>query len=84
MNAKALIENCKKALGSTNPAVRQAAISFFGTLYMYMGHNLNRFFENEKASLRDLINAEFDKYENMTPPTPTRGKFCSGENVWTG
>lgn len=75
MNAKALIDNCKKALGSINPAVRQAAISFLGTLYMYMGHNLNTFFENEKASLRDLINVEFDKYENEKPPVPTRGKL---------
>lgn len=68
-----LIESSKKALGSTNPGVRQAAIGFLGILYMYMGHNLNVFFENEKSSLRDLINAEFDKYENKKPPAPIRG-----------
>lgn len=77
MNAKTHIENSKKALVSTNPNVRQAAISFLGTLYMYMGHELNVFFENERSSLRDLIYAEFDKYENEKPPTPVRGsRFC--------
>lgn len=74
MNAKALIDNSKKALGSSNPAVRQAAITLLGTLYMYLGHNLNVFFENEKAALRDLINAEFDRYENEKPPAPIRGE----------
>lgn len=74
MNAKALIDYSKKALGSSSPAVRQASITFLGTLYMYLGHNLNVFFENEKVALRDLINAEFDRFENEKPPVPIRGE----------
>lgn len=74
INVKVLIENCKKAVGSTNPAVRQTAITLLGTMYLYMGATLNVFFENEKPSLRDQINAECDKYEGEKPPPATRGK----------
>lgn len=74
MNVKLIIDSSKKALGSTNPGVRQAAITFLGKMYLYMGATLNVFFENEKSSLRDLINAECDKYEGQKPPAPTRGK----------
>uniref|UniRef100_A0A1Y1JZU4 TOG domain-containing protein n=2 Tax=Photinus pyralis TaxID=7054 RepID=A0A1Y1JZU4_PHOPY len=73
MNAKSLIENAKKALASSNPAVRTAAISLVGTLYLYMGPTLHVFFENEKPALREQINAEFDKYTNEKPPLPVRG-----------
>lgn len=73
LNIKCLVDNCKKALGSTNPAVRQSAISLLGVMYLYMGATLNVFFENEKPALRDQINAECDKYEGEKPPTPTRG-----------
>ncbi|XP_056629748.1 protein mini spindles isoform X2 [Diorhabda sublineata] len=73
LNIKCLIDNCKKALGSTNPAVRQSAISLLGVMYLYMGATLNVFFENEKPALRDQINAECDKYEGEKPPIPTRG-----------
>ncbi|KAK5643087.1 hypothetical protein RI129_006932 [Pyrocoelia pectoralis] len=73
MNAKSLIENAKKALASSNPIVRTAAISLVGTLYLYMGPTLHMFFENEKPALREQINAEFEKYENEKPPIPVRG-----------
>ncbi|KAJ8937293.1 hypothetical protein NQ318_020343 [Aromia moschata] len=72
-NSQLFIENSKKALASTNPAVRQAAVTLLGTMYLYMGANLNVFFENEKPALRDQINAECDKYEGEKPPAPTRG-----------
>ncbi|XP_072383442.1 protein mini spindles [Diabrotica undecimpunctata] len=73
LNVKFLIDNCKKALSSTNPAVRQTAVSLLGIMYLYMGATLNVFFENEKPALRDQINAECDKYEGEKPPPPTRG-----------
>ncbi|XP_030764641.1 protein mini spindles isoform X1 [Sitophilus oryzae] len=73
VNVKALIDYCKKALASTNPGVRQASVTLLGTMYLYMGSALHVFFENEKPALRDQINAEFDKYEGETPPTPVRG-----------
>ncbi|XP_049825977.1 protein mini spindles isoform X2 [Aethina tumida] len=73
LNTKLLIDNNKKALASINPQVRQASITLLGTMYLYMGPNLNVYFDNEKASLRDQINVEFDKYEGVSPPAPTRG-----------
>ncbi|KAG5893374.1 hypothetical protein JTB14_000138 [Gonioctena quinquepunctata] len=80
INVKALIENCKKALSSTNPTVRQAVITLLGTMYLYMGSTLNVFFENEKPALRDQINAECDKYEGEKPPAPTRGVVKSASS----
>lgn len=73
LNVKAFIESAKKALASTNPAVRTSAIALLGTLYLYMGPTLHMFLENEKPVLLEQINAEFDKYENEKPPLPTRG-----------
>lgn len=73
LNAKALIDTCKNALGMNNPGVRQAAVTVLGVMYLYMGAALHVFFENEKPVLRDQINAEFDKYEGDCPPSPTRG-----------
>ncbi|XP_066151261.1 protein mini spindles [Euwallacea fornicatus] len=74
VDVKGLIEHCKTGLGSNNPGVRQAAITMLGTLYPYMGATLHVFFENEKAALREQINAEFDKYEGETAPAPVRGR----------
>lgn len=85
LNTKLLIDNNKKALASINPQVRQASITLLGTMYLYMGPNLNVYFDNEKASLRDQINVEFDKYEGVSPPAPTRGNtkpfYC--DNILT-
>lgn len=80
MNIKFMIDISKKALSSTNPAVRQAVITLLGTMYLYIGASLNTFFENEKPAMRDLINAECDKYEGSKPPTPTRGTCLC--NIW--
>lgn len=55
------MDNLKKALASTNPAVRTSTIQFLGTLYLFMGQNLALFFENEKPALVQQINAEFEK-----------------------
>lgn len=80
MNPKFIIENAKKALASNNAQVRGAAISLFGVLFLYMGHNLQMFIENEKPALREQINAEFDKYENDKPPSPIRGVVKSASS----
>ncbi|KAL1502287.1 hypothetical protein ABEB36_007453 [Hypothenemus hampei] len=74
IEAKCLIEYCRTALSSNNQTVRHAAIGALGMMYLYMGSTLNVFFENEKPALRELINAEFDKYEGQTAPAPSRGK----------
>lgn len=77
VNPKCVIETSKKALGSTNPAVRTAAISLVGTLYLYMGATLYVFFENEKPALRDQISAEFAKYDGQKAPNPTKGNLLT-------
>lgn len=74
LNVKALIEYCKTGLGSNNPGVRQAARAMLGVMYLYMGAPLHMFFESEPATVRDQLNAEFDKYEGEIPPAPSRGK----------
>lgn len=58
---KAFINNVKTALAATNPAVRTAAISLLGVMYLYMGAPLRMFFEDEKPALLSQIDAEFEK-----------------------
>lgn len=55
------MQNVKKALGASNSQVRMTVISLLGVMYLYMGPQLNLFFENEKPSLVQQINAEFEK-----------------------
>ncbi|CAH0561277.1 unnamed protein product [Brassicogethes aeneus] len=80
LNANKLIDNGKKALTSSNPQVRQASITLFGTMYLYMGATLNAFFDAERQSLRDQIQVEFDKYEGKKPPLPTKGDAKSASS----
>ncbi|XP_055011340.1 cytoskeleton-associated protein 5 isoform X2 [Boleophthalmus pectinirostris] len=72
INVKAFINNVKTALGATNPAVRTAAITLLGVMYLYMGAPLRMFFEDEKPALLSQIDAEFEKTQGQTPPAPTR------------
>lgn len=61
INVKAFINNVKTALAATNPAVRTAAITLLGVMYLYMGAPLRMFFEDEKPALLSQIDAEFEK-----------------------
>lgn len=58
---KPIMENVKKAVSATNPAVRSAALNLIGTLYLYLGPQLLSFFEDEKSQVQQQIQAEFDK-----------------------
>lgn len=78
VNPKVLLEDVKKAVQSTNPTVRQAAIQLLGVMYLYMGNALAMFFDSEKPALKQQIQAEFDKYADQTAPKPTRGLNHSG------
>ncbi|GAB6028698.1 hypothetical protein CHUAL_004522 [Chamberlinius hualienensis] len=73
IQVKPVIDHIKKALAATNPAVRTAAVTLLGVMYMYMGTNLRVLFENEKSSLLQQIDAEFEKLQGVTPPAVTRG-----------
>nr|CAD7194945.1 unnamed protein product [Timema douglasi] len=73
LQSKPLMENVKKALAATNPAVRTAAISLIGTLYLYIGDDLRMFFDTDKPAIQQQIYAEFDKQSGNAPPAPTRG-----------
>ncbi|XP_059481984.1 protein mini spindles isoform X2 [Neocloeon triangulifer] len=74
---KPVLENIRKALASTNVAVRTSAISLLCTLYLYMGDTLRRIMESEKPAIVQQINAEFDKLEGQRPPTPIKGMTVS-------
>lgn len=78
LNVKVLIDDVKKAVQSTNPTVRQAAIALLGVMYLYVGSQLSAFFENEKPALKQQIQAEFDKQANQKPPAATRGVKSAG------
>lgn len=75
---KLLIEDVRKAVQSTNPTVRTAAIVLVGTMSMYMGNALMMFFDNEKTALKSQIQSEFDKNVGEKPPKPIRGVKKSG------
>lgn len=70
INVKAFINNVKTALAATNPAVRTAAISLLGVMYLYMGAPLRMFFEDEKPALLSQIDAEFEKVGQMFSSCP--------------
>uniref|UniRef100_A0A7N8WK14 Cytoskeleton associated protein 5 n=1 Tax=Mastacembelus armatus TaxID=205130 RepID=A0A7N8WK14_9TELE len=72
INVKAFINNVKTALAATNPAVRTAAITLLGVMYLYMGAPLRMFFEDEKPALLAQIDAEFEKVQGQSPPPPIR------------
>ncbi|KAL6480806.1 hypothetical protein MHYP_G00118390 [Metynnis hypsauchen] len=78
INVKAFINNVKTALGATNPAVRTAAITLLGVMYLYMGAPLRMFFEDEKPALLSQIDAEFEKMQGQSPPAPMRGMTKKG------
>ncbi|KAK5868077.1 hypothetical protein PBY51_012522 [Eleginops maclovinus] len=72
INVKGFINNVKTALGATNPAVRTAAITLLGVMYLYMGAPLRMFFEDEKPALLTQIDAQFEKMQGQSPPAPIR------------
>ncbi|KAI4893382.1 hypothetical protein NFI96_022503 [Prochilodus magdalenae] len=78
INVKAFINNVKTALGATNPAVRTAAITLLGVMYLYMGAPLRMFFEDEKPALLSQIDAEFEKMQGQSPPAAFRGSSKKG------
>ncbi|XP_075783714.1 cytoskeleton-associated protein 5 isoform X2 [Pelodiscus sinensis] len=88
LNVKAFISNVKTALAATNPAVRIAAITLLGVMYLYVGPPLRMFFEDEKPALLSQIDAEFEKMQGQTAPAPTRGTTKhsggSGDDVEEG
>lgn len=73
INVKALIDNVKKAVAVTNPAVRTSAITLLGTMYLFLGKPLLMFFENEKPALKQQIEQECEKYDGTVAPDPKRG-----------
>uniref|UniRef100_A0A8C4NLI9 TOG domain-containing protein n=2 Tax=Eptatretus burgeri TaxID=7764 RepID=A0A8C4NLI9_EPTBU len=72
-NVKFFLTHIKVALAAQSPAVRTAAVSLVGVIYMYMGPRFRTFFEDEKQALLTQIDAEFEKVKGQAPPAPTRG-----------
>lgn len=73
LQPKSLIEDVRKAVQSSNPTVRSAAIQLIGTMTMYMGDAVMMFFDSEKPALKSQIQTEFSKNLGEKPPRPTRG-----------
>uniref|UniRef100_A0A6B2EE03 Putative microtubule-associated protein n=1 Tax=Phlebotomus kandelakii TaxID=1109342 RepID=A0A6B2EE03_9DIPT len=73
INPKMLLDDVRKAVQNTNPAVRGAGITLVGTMYMFMGQSLAMVFDGEKPALKQQILAEFEKNGDQRPPVPTRG-----------
>ena len=65
VNPKLLIDDAKKGVNTTNPVVRQAAISLPCTMHLYMGPTLAMF---------------FDKNAGQKPPPATRGAQANGKS----
>lgn len=72
VNVKQLIEEAKKAVQMSNPAVRSAGVTLLGTMFLYMGTTLSMFFDSEKPALKQQIQTEFDKYADQKPAAPIR------------
>lgn len=70
---KETIDIMKKAFSSTNPVVRNAALSLVSTMHLYMGRTLRTFFEDEKPALLQQIDTELEKSRDLKPPAPIRG-----------
>jgi predicted transporter len=60
------MDNVKKAVRASNPAVRNAAMNLIGTLYLYLGSQLFVFFEDEKLQVQQQIQMQFDKVKFIT------------------
>ncbi|XP_040171324.1 protein mini spindles isoform X5 [Anopheles arabiensis] len=73
VEAKGLLESARKAVQSSNAAVRTAGIALLGAMYLFMGQPLTMFFDNEKPALKQQIMAEFERCAGQKPPAPVRG-----------
>uniref|UniRef100_A0A1Y9J0Y2 TOG domain-containing protein n=1 Tax=Anopheles quadriannulatus TaxID=34691 RepID=A0A1Y9J0Y2_ANOQN len=73
VEAKGLLESARKAVQSSNAAVRTAGIALLGAMYLFMGQPLTMFFDSEKPALKQQIMAEFERCAGQKPPAPVRG-----------
>ncbi|OLY84750.1 Cytoskeleton-associated protein 5 [Smittium mucronatum] len=67
-------------LGSNNAQVRSKSVNLMGTLYRYIGKTINGLIGDINPQLNQLLETEFDKYSNGTPPVPTRSQPDSSSN----
>ena len=61
IDVKAHLEFIKNAIGASNPQVRTSAVSLLGVMYLYLKAQLRVFFEDEKPTVLQLIDAQFEK-----------------------
>lgn len=52
---------------------------FSGIIYLYTGDSLMMFFDGEKNTIKQQIQAEFQKNASQKPPKPTRGVKVNAE-----
>lgn len=73
LNVKSILNNMKKAIAATNPAIRSGGMSFLSTLYRYTGASLYNAMDSVKIQVKPPMKQEIEKYADMKPPLPVRG-----------
>lgn len=80
IDIKAHIEFIKTAMGASNPQVRTSAIGLLGVMHLFLRAQLRVFFEDEKPTVLQLIDAQFEKSASETAPAPIRGPSVKADN----
>ncbi|CAH8452216.1 unnamed protein product [Heterobilharzia americana] len=62
----------KTGLSATNPSVRQNSLILAGTIHLFLGDRLVSLLADEKPAVITLLNAEFAKNKDRSPPAPVR------------
>lgn len=65
--------NACTAQGSTNVAVRSAAIELAGVLHLHFGPSVTKMVRADKPALEDLLSTRYADNKGIVAPPPTRG-----------
>ncbi|KAJ9059676.1 hypothetical protein DSO57_1038958 [Entomophthora muscae] len=68
-------------LASSNVTVRTNAVKLLAELRMYVGPEIRVFVQDVNPQLLAMIDAEFAKVGDRSPPTPTKGKPANQDNA---
>ncbi|CAF1062139.1 unnamed protein product [Didymodactylos carnosus] len=73
LDVKLLVQICKQQMQNSNASVRQSAMILISTLHLYMGKTIRTLFDDEKQTIRTLIDQEIEK--NKDEKAPLASKF---------
>ncbi|KAG9290927.1 hypothetical protein G9A89_011077 [Geosiphon pyriformis] len=72
LQVRDLIDFLKSSLSSSNAAVRTNAITVLGALRIFVGPGIRTFVQDLNATQLSIIDAEFKKVADQTPPQPSK------------